>query len=66
MFQRSLFMRRKLNAYSMFMIKNREHPEFKACKDIKERGRKTAAMYAALPASEKAALQEEGRLYQRK
>jgi hypothetical protein len=62
-FSLSLLAQRPLNAYSMFMIKNKKNPELVACASIKERGKKTAALYKKLTDTEKAALAAEGKKY---
>ena len=48
-------LRRKLNAYSYFMIQTKNHPDLVGL-PIAKRGKKLAAMYKALPAEQLAKL----------
>ena len=56
---------RTLGSYAVFMIKQKNNPALTACKTIMERGKKTAALYHALSAAEKAALAAEGKRMKR-
>ena len=57
----SLLLKRPLNAFGVFMVKNKKNPELVACKTIKERGKKTAALFKKLSDADKAKLASEGK-----
>jgi hypothetical protein len=58
-FTAGLLAKRKLNAYSVFMIQTKNHPDLVGL-PIAKRGKKLAQMYKALSPSEMAKLKAKG------
>ncbi len=53
--------RSQANAFTVFLIKNKKNPVLAACKTIKERAKKTTALYNKLTDAEKAKLAAESK-----
>ena len=54
-------LKRPLNAYGVFMQKNKKNPVLTACTTIAARGKATAKLFNKLSDAEKAALAAEGK-----
>ena len=59
-------LKRPLNAYAVFMMKQKKNPILTAAKSIGARGKATAKLYNKLSEAEKKALAAEGKKFAKK